>query len=85
MTIAEVLGGFDGLSFGAGDRNDKVVLGEVEMAEIKLTKRAEEFAKKGRENLEPTGLDGGVIKPVDALFAILRSVDRGVWVETMEL
>lgn len=72
-------------SFGASDRDDQIVIRKVEMRKVKLTERAEEFAKGFWKNLEPASADIGVIKPVNSPFAVLRSVNRGVRVHMVEL
>lgn len=74
MAITEVglIGGeFDGFSLSTGDGNDEVVIREVKVTKIDLAERAKKFAESGGKNLQPTGFNGGVIKPVDTLFAIL--------------
>ena len=85
VAITEVLARFDALSLGAGDGNDELVSGEVEVAEVNLAEGAEEFAEGFGENLEPAGADVGVGEPGDSLFAILGGVDRGGRVEAVEL
>lgn len=85
VAVTEVVAGADGFGFGAGDGNDEVVGGEVEVTEIELAEGAEEFAEGFGENLEPAGLDGGVVEPVNSLLAVLGGVDGGVGIETVEL
>ena len=84
MTVAEVVLGFDGFGFGAGDGNDEVIIGEIEAGKIELAEGAEEFAEGFGENLEPAGADVGVGEPGDALLAVLGSVDGGVGVKAVE-
>ena len=85
MAITEVVFGTEGFGFGAGDGDDEVVGGEVEAGEIELAEGAEEFTKGRGENLEPAGMDFGVVEPVNSLFAVLGGVDGGVGVHVMEL
>lgn len=91
VAVAEVVAGavrrlsLDRLGFGASNRDDKVVTGKVEVTKVELAERAEEFTQGFGENLEPAGVDGGVVKPVDTLLAILRGVDGGVGIEVVKL
>ncbi len=85
MAITEVGFGAHGFSFGTGDGDDEVIIGEIEVGKIELAERTEEFAEGGGENLEPASANIGVVKPVNSLFAVLRSVNRGGRIHTMEL
>jgi len=59
-------------------------MAEVEMGKVALAQRTEETAKSGRKKIEPAGLDGGVLEPVDALWTVLRGIDGGVGVKVMK-
>lgn len=85
VAVTEVSLRAKAFGFGAGDGDDEVVISEVEAGEIELAEGAEEFAEGGGENLEPASANIGVVKPVNSLFAVLRSVNRGGRIHTMEL
>lgn len=74
----------DGFGLGASDRDDKIIMAEVEMGKISLTQGAEDATESGWEEIEPAGFDRGILEPVDALWAILRGIDGGVRIEVVE-
>ena len=74
----------DGFGFGAGNRDNEVIMAEVEVGKIVLAQRAEDAAEGGWENVEPAGFDRGVLEPVDAFFAVLGGINGGVGIEMVE-
>ena len=46
------------------------------MREIELAEGTEKTAERSWENLEKTGMDFGVFKPVNSLFVVMRSVEK---------
>ena len=67
MAVADVnaVFGADEFGFGAGDGNHNVVLGQIQMLKPKLAQRADETAKAGWENFNPTGAHVGVFEPIN--------------------
>lgn len=76
--------GTDGFGFGTGNRDDEIVMAEVEVREIELAQDGENATESDREEIEPAGFDRSVLEPVDALFAVLGGVDRSVGIEVVE-
>jgi len=77
--------GFNSFSFGAGNRDDEVIVGQIKAGKVDLAEWAEDFAEGFGENLEPAGADISVVEPIDSLFAILGSVDRGGRIKVVKL
>ena len=84
MTITEVGFGLYGLCFGASNGDDEIIICKIEVRKIKLTERAEEAAKGSWKNLEKAGMNLGVLKPVNSLLVVVRSVNRGVGIKFVE-
>lgn len=83
MTITDMSGtsppfgifGFDTLGLGTCDGNYEVIIGQIEMIKINLAERGEEAAEFAREDLQPSSLNLGIRKPIDALRIVFRGVD----------